>query len=409
MKSYPDWRFNFSDDWQEKKLSENFVVRMCKRIYKEEATEFGEIPFYKIGTLGKKADSYISKQLYETYRKKYHFPDVEDTLISCSGTVGNCVIYDGKPAYFQDSNIVWLESNTDTKFDKKFLYLYLSQLNWNELSSTTIKRIYSDDLLQKILSYPCIEEQKKISDYLTHFDKALTAQEKKVTNWREVKKGMLQKIFSCEFRFKDDKGNDYPDWQEKIFEEEFIFLTSNTLSRNDLNYCGGEIKNIHYGDILTKFNDVLDVSSKEIPFINFEVSLKNKIYLQDGDVIFSDTAEDYTSGKVIEIQNVKNSLLVSGLHTISCRPNKQYSKGFLGYYLNSNHYRKQILPLISGIKVMSISKSNLQKTFLKIPCLEEQKKIADYFSHLDKIISAESKILESMREMKKGLLQKLFV
>ena len=410
MKNYPDWRFNFSDDWHIIKMKD-IISRVSREVEKPNK------PYYKLSVRSH------AKGTFHQYISDPKSVDMENLYVVHKNDliVNITFAWEHAIAVANESDEGLLVSHRFPtyiidKADVNFVKYRVSLKDFNykldiiSPGGAGRNRVMNQADFNEIkIKIPCIEEQKKISDYLTHFDKALTSQEKKVTNWREVKKGMLQKIFSREFRFKDDNGNDYPDWQEKIFEEEFIFLTSNTLSRNDLNYCGGEIKNIHYGDILTKFNDVLDVSSKEIPFINFEVSLKNKIYLQDGDVIFSDTAEDYTSGKVIEIQNVKNSLLVSGLHTISCRPNKQYSKGFLGYYLNSNHYRKQILPLISGIKVMSISKSNLQKTFLKIPCLEEQKKIADYFTHLDKIISAENKILESMREMKKGLLQKLFV
>ena len=405
MKNYPDWRFNFSDDWQEKKLSENFVVRMCKRIYKEEATEFGEIPFYKIGTLGKKADSYISKQLYETYRKKYHFPDVEDTLISCSGTVGNCVIYDGKPAYFQDSNIVWLESNTDTKFDKKFLYLYLSQLNWNELSSTTIKRIYSDDLLQKILSYPCIEEQKKISDYLTHFDKALTAQEKKVTNWREVKKGMLQKIFSREFRFKDDNGNNYPDWQEKKLGDLISIPISNGVFCNPKKKgTGKKIINV-----INLYNDfVIDEDSLELLNIDEKEFKANQVH--QGDLFFTRSS--------LKLEGIAHCNIYSGGdkdvtfdgHIMRVRLNNDLANSkFIMLQSMTSKIRSQMMMKAKTTTMTTIGQEELSDVKYKIPCPEEQKKIADYFSHLDKIISAESKILESMREMKKGLLQKLFV
>ena len=181
--------------WQEKTLGENFCVRMCKRIYKNETSKFGDIPFYKIGTLGKIADSFISKNLYEDYRKKYNFPEIGDTLISCSGTVGNCVIYDGKPAYFQDSNIVWLEQKTDLKIDKKYLYFFLSQIKWTNLSASTIARIYSDDLLKKYLKIPCLEEQKKIAEYFSSLDRIIDAENKMLENLRLMKKGLLQKLF----------------------------------------------------------------------------------------------------------------------------------------------------------------------------------------------------------------------
>lgn len=154
-------------DWQKGKLGDAFNVKMCKRIFKEETSEEGDIPFYKIGTFCGEADSYISRETFEYYSKKYSYPQKGDTLISCSGTVGRCVEFDGEPSYFQDSNIVWLEAkDREYIYNKAYLGAVLENLTWNELSSSTIKRIYSKDLLSKEWFIPCLEEQQRISELL---------------------------------------------------------------------------------------------------------------------------------------------------------------------------------------------------------------------------------------------------
>lgn len=186
--NYPEWQYGRLEDY--------FLVRMCKRIFKEQTSPTGEIPFYKIGTFGKKADAYISEELYKEYKERYSFPTKGDTLISCSGTVGRCVEYDGLPAYFQDSNIVWLEAKSrDFVFDKKFLNVIISNLAWNDLSSTTIKRIYSNDLLKKRIPIPSYEEQLKIAQFVYALDKQIQISRKKLDILRILKRGFMQKMF----------------------------------------------------------------------------------------------------------------------------------------------------------------------------------------------------------------------
>ena len=132
-------------------------------------------------------------------------------------------------------------------------------------------------------------------------------------------------------------------------------------------------------------------------------------YLCNGDIVISDTAEDMTVGKATEIYGVAEKKVLSGLHTIPCRPKMTFAPRYLGYYINSEEYHNQLIPLIQGIKVSSISKGNISKTIITYPCLEEQQKIADCLSAMDKKIEAEKKILEDWKELKKALLQQMFV
>lgn len=199
------------------------------------------------------------------------------------------------------------------------------------------------------------------------------------------------------------------EWEIKTFDETFEFHQTNTFSRSEMNAEKGKVRNIHYGDILTKYGSVIDDTSI-IPFLNDDVNFtrfRNCSYLQNGDVIISDTAEDLTAGKTVEIQNVDCDVL-AGLHTMLCRPKYKTAPKFFGYYLNSPAYHNSLIPLITGTKVCSISKSNISKTLVSTPSFTEQQKIADCLSSIDDLITAEEKKLEALKVYKKGLMQKLF-
>ena len=180
------------------------------------------------------------------------------------------------------------------------------------------------------------------------------------------------------------------DWEQRKFDEVFdCTIPNNTLSRAELNYDSGSVRNVHYGDILIKYGSVVDVQNDEIPFATGKCSDDFKdALLQNGDIIIADTAEDETTGKACEIGNLQGVDVVSGLHTMVCRPRKKMALGYLGYYLNSDAYHHQLLPLMQGIKVLSLSKTNVQKTIVYYPKNKgEQELIAGGFHNLDNLIT----------------------
>ena len=200
------------------------------------------------------------------------------------------------------------------------------------------------------------------------------------------------------------------DWELQTFDETFRVISNNTLSRENLNNRGGAVRNIHYGDILTKFPEVLDCNEEEIPYVN-ELSLLSSStqLLQDGDIVVADTAEDETVGKVIEVQNLGDSKLVAGLHTIPCRVKKgDFAPGWLGYYMNSDLFHNQILPYITGIKVSSISKGAISETLILVPPFDEQKKIVQSLNKIQLLMTAETKVVNKIKLVKKGCLSKMF-
>ena len=168
---YRNTLLNFSDDSsvQWLTLGEIGRVSMCKRIMKAETSPDGDVPFFKIGTFGKEPDAYISQEKVEEYRKAYSFPKKGDVLISAAGTIGRTVIYDGEPAYYQDSNIVWID-NDESKVSNKYLYYYYTMKPWFVSTGGTIARLYNHNIIKAKIPVPPFEDQERIVAILDRFD-----------------------------------------------------------------------------------------------------------------------------------------------------------------------------------------------------------------------------------------------
>ncbi|WP_270244708.1 restriction endonuclease subunit S [Lactococcus lactis] len=200
-------------------------------------------------------------------------------------------------------------------------------------------------------------------------------------------------------------------WEQRKFSETFNFpISTNSLSRAMLNYDRGEVKSIHYGDVLIKYPSILDIRREEIPFITNGTLEKYKAHLLvNGDLIFADAAEDEAVGKAVEIEGITDENIVSGLHTIVARANQHKAQYFLGYYINSDIYHRQLLRLMQGSKVSAISKGNLQKTKVIFPKdIGEQQKIGAFFKKFDTLITLHQRKLDKLKQLKQGYLQLLF-
>ncbi len=241
-------------------------------------------------------------------------------------------------------------------------------------------RIHESDFLKIEISVPSVEEQRKIGAYLDQLDNLITLHQRKCALLFSPFQAFISMMFTTSTF----------SWEQRKFDEVFdCTVPNNTLSRAELSYDEGTVLNVHYGDVLIKYGSVLDVQKDDIPRIPHRCREDfNGALLQDGDVIIADTAEDETTGKACEIGNLQGSAIVSGLHTMVCRPRNRMALGYLGYYLNSNAYHHQLLPLMQGIKVLSLSRSNIQKTSVSYPiAVKEQQLIAYYFSQLDNLIT----------------------
>lgn len=199
-------------------------------------------------------------------------------------------------------------------------------------------------------------------------------------------------------------------WNIITFSKCFKILSNNTFSRAELNENSGTVKNIHYGDILVKYNSILNCSKESIPYISNLRKKATYMYLLNGDLIIADTAEDETVGKAVEISNIGNQKIVSGLHTIPCRSlsDDLFANGWLGHYINHSTYHNQLLPFITGTKVSAISKSSIAETLILVPPIPEQERIAEALSDVDELISSLEKLIEKYKSIKATCLQQMF-
>ena len=197
------------------------------------------------------------------------------------------------------------------------------------------------------------------------------------------------------------------EWEVKPFSECFTLIRNNTYARECLTDHPGSVANVHYGDVLIKYGAVLDFAKNAVPYLKSDVK-PNKDMLRDGDLVFADTAEDEAVGKAVEVQGLKSRMAVAGLHTVASRPHDGlFAPRYLGYYINSAAYHNQLLTLITGTKVSSVSRAGFLSTYVAIPPKGEQEKIAEALSDIDELILALGKLIEKKRNIKTGAMQEL--
>ena len=296
---------------------------------------------------------------------------------------------------------------TDRSCDDRFLWhwfkssLFTKQIEM--LQEGGVRLYFFFDKLQKSeIWMPNVDEQRIIGQQFDQLDSLITLHQRKYDKLVVFKKSMLEKMFPKdgesvpEIRF---AGFTDP-WEQRKFGDCFEFLKSNTLSRAGLNGENGTARNVHYGDILIKFGDCLDGERSDLPFITDDTVLPKFAgsILREGDVIFADTAEDEAAGKCVELRKLPKEPTISGLHTIPARPRFFFGTGYLGHYLNSDAYHRQLLPLMQGIKVISVSKAALQDTQVRFPGLSEQAAIGAALSEIDNLITLHQRKRLSIRQ-----------
>ncbi|WP_020607689.1 restriction endonuclease subunit S [Spirosoma spitsbergense] len=301
QKKIPALRFSeFSDEWEEKRIG-NILTIGSGKDYKH--LEDGEIPVFGSGGLMTTVNDFLY--------------DGETVCIGRKGTID-------KPMYF--SGKIW---TVDTLFYThsfkntlpKFVYNLFLKINWKQHNEAGGVPSLSKSIIEKIsLNLPSLPEQKKIASFLTDIDNKVALLTKKKALLEQYKKGIMQQLFSQQIRFKDDEGNEFPEWEEKRLGELYSFKSTNSYSREKLNYEVGEVKNIHYGDIHTKFKTLFNTAEEYVPYLNPDISVErvtDENYCKEGDMIFADASEDINDvGKSIEIVNLNGDKVLSGLHTI---------------------------------------------------------------------------------------------
>ena len=430
----PKIRFKgFTEDWEQRKLGEVLISLQNNTLSRADLSNetgvaknvhYGDV-LIKFGEVLDVSKENLPMILDKSVLSKYNasFLQNGDVIVADTAedlTVGKCSEIAGLNDEVVLSGLHTIPYRPVEKFASGYLGYYLnSNMYHNQLiplmQGIKVTSISKSAMQNTDIVYPkSVEEQSRIGNYFQSLDSLITLHQRKCDEAKKLKKYMLQKMFPKnktsvpEIRFEGFTE----DWEQRKLGEVLISLQNNTLSRADLSNETGVAKNVHYGDVLIKFGEVLDVSKENLPMIldKSVLSKYNASFLQNGDVIVADTAEDLTVGKCSEIAGLNDEVVLSGLHTIPYRPVEKFASGYLGYYLNSNMYHNQLIPLMQGIKVTSISKSAMQNTDIVYPkSVEEQSRIGNYFQSLDSLITLHQRKCDELRKIKKFMLQNMFV
>ena len=345
---------------------------MCKRIFKEQTDEEGEVPFYKIGTFGGEPDAFISRELFDEYKLNYPYPNKGDILISASGSIGRTVEFTGKDEYFQDSNIVWLKHGN--KIDNSFLKVLYGVVEWS-CEGSTIKRLYNDNFLKTEFMLPRIEEQIKLGEYFSNLDNLIALHQRKQCILYIMKKLLcgknkqLEKSISWEQRKLENilsLENGFAFQSEYFVEEKtgYVVATPGNVSVEGGFICEGG-KNYSVSApfnerFIFKSGDIFVTMTDLTPTAN---TLGKPAIVPDNGIIY---LHNQRLGKLVDY---------------NC------NKKFLFALLCTDKYHSQIVKTASGTTVRHSSPDKILSYETFVPKFEEQKMIGKFFSNLDHFIA----------------------
>ena len=382
-KKAPKLRFNgYTNDWERKKLGEIGSVSMNKRIFKDETSTIGEIPFYKIGTFGGKADAFITRKKYEEYKKKYPYPQKGNLLISASGSIGRIIEYNGEEAYYQDSNIVWLDH--DNTILDVFLKPTYEIIKWDGIEGTTIKRLYNKNILNTVIYKPTIDEQRKIGKLFIILNNTIQLHERKYEELTLIKKALLQKLFPKKDGFKPEvRYKNFNDaWEQRKlgevverFDNLRIPVTSSKREKGITPYYGANgIQDYvqgytHDGEfVLVAEDGANDLQNYPVHYVNGKVWVNNHAHVLQG------------KNKMVD-----NLFLVNAIKQI------------------------KIETYLVGGSRAKLNADVMMKLPIKVPTFNEQQRLGKYFARLDSLITLHQCKLEKLKQLKKFLLQNMFI
>ena len=382
-KKAPKLRFNgYTNDWERKKLGEIGSVSMNKRIFKDETSTIGEIPFYKIGTFGGKADAFITRKKYEEYKKKYPYPQKGNLLISASGSIGRIIEYNGEEAYYQDSNIVWLDH--DNTILDVFLKPTYEIIKWDGIEGTTIKRLYNKNILNTVIYKPTIEKKKKIGKLFIILNNTIQLHERKYEELTLIKKALLQKLFPKKDGFKPEvRYKNFNDaWEQRKlgevverFDNLRIPVTSSKREKGITPYYGANgIQDYvqgytHDGEfVLVAEDGANDLQNYPVHYVNGKVWVNNHAHVLQG------------KNKMVD-----NLFLVNAIKQI------------------------KIETYLVGGSRAKLNADVMMKLPIKVPTFNEQQRLGKYFARLDSLITLHQCKLEKLKQLKKFLLQNMFI
>ncbi len=420
MNNTPILRFNsFSKDWESKPLEQIADVKQGFPFNSKTYTKKGNYNIITISNVG--GDRYLRKINEVNKIKKlpngiqqHQILKDNDILVSMTGNVGRVSLNTGENNLLNQRVDVVIPKNIDNEF--LFQTLSLSRFE-NEMNiaaqGAAQLNISNSDVEKYMISLPEKSEQIKIGQFLFNIQKNIDSKKSKLDKFMNYKKEMLLKMFPTDSTVPELRFDSFSkEWNSCVFGETFSKLSNNSYSRDLLNYKEGRAKDIHYGDILIKFGSSIDVENIEVPFINNDIdisSIKRENHLITGDIVFADTAEDETAGKMVEIINNNNICVLSGLHTYPCRPNIKFYPGFLGICLNTVQFHNKLTKYMQGTKVTGFNYEFLSRLDFLYPELPEQEKIVKFFNNLDSVILGLNKEIDILTHLKESISSKMLV
>ena len=388
------------EDWDCVKIGNVASVLMCKRIFADQTSDHGEIPFYKIGTFGKQADAFISRTLYNEYKNKFSFPKEGDVLLSAAGTLGRTVVYDGKDAYFQDSNIVWLDIDKRVLCNE-YLNHYYRVIKWMSSEGSTISRLYNGIICGTSIVIPPLAEQERIAEALSDVDELISSLEKLIEKYKSIKATCLQQMFP-------QKGETTPKmrlpgftgaWEQRKFSE--IVETRRGLTYKPSDICENGVRVLRSSNI----DDDSFVLRDDDVFVKAEAV--NIDYTKENDILI--TAANGSSrlvGKHAIIGQVSPKSTVHGGFMLLGATKEPY---FVNASMSSSWYRHFIELFVAGGNgaIGNLNKNDLDNQDILVPSEEERQIIGAFFKQLDHLITLHQRKLDKAKKIKQGMMQQL--
>lgn len=377
------------------KLGDIGEIRMCKRILKSQTTTKGDIPFYKIGTFGKEADTFISRKIFNSYKERYNFPNKGDVLISAAGTIGRCVIYNGEDSYYQDSNIVWV-NNDESIVLNDYLFYVLNNITWIPSKGSTILRLYNDDIRNKDFIVPNLEYQRVIADTLKAIDKKIKLN-RQINDNLEAMAKQLYDYWFVQFDFPNEEGKPYKSsggamlWNEKLKRE--IPLGWSVLSVNDIaasvrgvSYAKDDMVDSNNGVLVLRGNNIQDnrlIYDSNVAYIPSSfVSENQRIRPLDIIMTMSSGSKEHI-GKSAMFQFASEDTFGAFLTKFTAKEHCAY---LLFNLFNSKYFKAKIKSIACGTGINNLTNQTFDEIYVVMPedelLLEFDKRQSQIFAEI---------------------------
>jgi len=380
------------EDWKDASLGELAEIRMCKRIFSEQTNPSGDIPFFKIGTFGRAPDAFIFGDLYREYKRKYSFPKEGDVLLSAAGTLGRTVVYDGGDAYFQDSNIVWLDID-HSKITNEYLYQCYQTVRWASPEGSTISRLYNGIIRKTKIPLPPTEtEQRAIAQALSDVDALLAALDQMIAKKRDLKQAAMQQLLTGKTRLPGFSG----EWQLKrlgdVVETDPENLGNDTAADFAFNYIS--LEDVDCGQ--------LRGYSEQI-FTDAPSRARRK--LKPNDVLVSTVRPNLQSHLLFK-GYAGQWICSTGFCVIRCRENLT-CPAFVFSHFFATDVNRQIDTLLTGSNYPAINSCDVRNLEILFPSFSEQVAIAAVLSDINAELSALQARRDKTRNIKQAMMQEL--